>query len=458
MRHIAKLDSRRFLSIKRARRFEKRSRTARKLARARTRSQHFNEAKRRTFGSTSLVCKMLADSHTKEYRITGRSIEIRAPKVFSIMDNPEGVLQTICVLAKADNEHKLERIHLDFEQIQNQDLAAQALIAKLVDEIDVSAKLSRRFPVQWSGIYPKDQAHCRLLKATGVIKQLRVKHEYLSPQEESKLTLFVRHCRHYIAAIKPMDADEKSKASEKFADYINRCLASTGKRLTDSARHLLCSRIGELLGNAEEHAGMVDWTIKGYLDTSLPTPMCEFVIFNFGKSLAESFHDLKDGSYTMDQIRPYMEKHSKRGFFNRSWRSEDLLTVMALQQGVSSKNTGPNTTRGNGMTDLIVFFQRINDELVKDRESGAKMTIISGDTRVLFDGTYKTRTGEAQVHQMKAARAGLIAFNPENDLMQPPDPKYVKPLDGVMLPGTLISVQFVVPTSSLVSLESPEND
>jgi hypothetical protein len=452
MGHIAKTDPLMFLSIKRARRQLKRAKVERRKAVRRARAQRYQEAKRKAFGGGSLIGKLLSAAYSHPVILHEPSISLQAPKVFSILKNPEEVLRTIGALAKADQEAVLEHIDLNFEKIEVQDLAAQALIAKLVDEIDTSARILRRYPIHWSGTYPKEQAHCRLVKATGVIKQLRVKHEYLAPDEESKLTLFVRHSRNYISKIKISDADEKSKASEKFADYINRCLASSRKRLTDNARHLLCSQIGELLGNAEEHAGLVDWTIKGYLDASISPPTCEIVIFNFGKSLAESFEDLPPNSYTMDQISPYLEKHSKGGLFNPKWRREDLLTVMALQQSVSSKNLSVHSHRGNGMTQLIEFFQRITEQLDSECKSDARMTIISGTTRVLFDGTYRMRVNETSLLNVGGRRPEIIAFNDTNDLMEPPDPNHVMPLEKTMLPGTLISVQFTLPTSSMVSL------
>lgn len=433
------------MAVKRARKARKRLCRERWQKNARTRARLYQEAKRRAFGGRSLIGKMLTKSFDEALDIKSTSIAIKTPAVFSIMENPEGVLRTIGALAKADQECLLESVKINFEDIEVQDLASHALLAKLVDEIDSSAKLSRRPAVRWSGVYPRSAEHKRLVKATGIIKQLRVEHEYLTPMEEARLTLFVRHCRHYISAIRPQDYDQKSKAAQKFADYLNKCLSATRKELTPTARHLLCSRIGELLDNAEQHAGMLDWTIKGYLDTSVPTPMCEIVIFNFGKSLAQTLEDLPASSFTMTQIAPYMEKHVKRGFFGPKWRRADLLTVMALQQGVSSKNTSQETTRGNGTTDLIEFFQRINDQLAKESESGAKMTIISGSTRVLFDGTYRSRT--------EGGREGIIAFNRDNDLTSPPDSKYVQPLEKTMLPGTLISVQFSIPTSSMTTME-----
>ena len=67
------------------------------------------------------------------------------------------------------------------------------------------------------------------------------------------------------------------------------------------------------------------------------------------------------------------------------------------------------------------------------------MVIVSGSTYVLFDGTY----------QMQANAEGnrIIAFNGANDLRERPDSTYVRQLEGVSFPGTVISLKFSLSTA-----------
>ena len=49
---------------------------------------------------------------------------------------------------------------------------------------------------------------------------------------------------------------------------------------------------GEILNNAEDHSGSDDVVITGYLDNSNSTHLCEIAIFNFGKTIAETFREM----------------------------------------------------------------------------------------------------------------------------------------------------------------------
>ncbi len=192
--------------------------------------------------------------------------------------------------------------------------------------------------------------------------------------------------------------------------------------------------LGEILANAEDHAGYLDWTVQGYLDNTLDVPMCEIAIFNFGRSIAESLQSVDEHGYTWKQVSPYLDMHTQRKLFGRTWREEDLLTVIALQGNVSRLNTSEQTTRGQGTVELIDFFQRINDVCNGDTGS-ARMAIVSGSTYILFDGTYRM-----EVQEEGAGK--VIAFNSDNDLYQRPDPKFVKNLGDQRFPGTIISIKF----------------
>ena len=55
---------------------------------------------------------------------------------------------------------------------------------------------------------------------------------------------------------------------------------------------------------------MFDWAIQGYLDTLLDVPMCEVVIFNFGRTIAQTFEDLPPEAYTSRQIQKYIDLHT----------------------------------------------------------------------------------------------------------------------------------------------------
>lgn len=367
------------------------------------------------------------------------SLYVQIPDTFSMFDAPERALEIVSRLAKTHKDRSISDVCVAFSQVKSQDLGAHALLDKLVDEMVMQATFQRT-RIAWKGDFPQDVAQARFVKAMGIIRQLRISHKYLNLKDAQKITIFERNRRHYRVAVNPREKDEKSNAVERFADYVNNCLNKEKKQLTPSARHELCAYVSEVIDNAEQHAGLGDWTIKGYLDTATDNPQCEIVIFNFGKTIAQTLDELPKDGYTWNQIKTYLELHQRSGWFGAQWRMEDLLTVLALQPAVSCKNRSTDTTRGNGTTELIGFFQQMSEERGVEYGPHTRMYIISGTTRIVFDGRYRL--------QGSPSGRPVLAFNAENDLSRPPDKSCVMPLKSSMFPGTMIGLKFpILPAS-----------
>lgn len=431
-KHLAKVDVPRYLSDKRARKAARRNLRVWSSA---VRHEQSTKAIAAHFGRRSKIVALLANGSIPDKRtIKKHRVRITLPQKFSIIDYPEITLDAVCDIARQMRAERLGSLFLDFAKVSLSDLGANALLDVLVDELTTQAKQTKR-RIRWRGTYPTDVGHRRFLKAMGVIKRLKIEHEYPTKDEEAKLALYNTRSKHYLRAAKPRELDQKGRVTVRFADHINTCLRSVGLELTEIARGQLCQYVSEIIDNAEEHSHMLDWTIQGYLDTHLTVPMCEIVIFNFGRTIANSLEELSPGSYTRQQIKKYIDMHEKSGFFQPKWRKEDLLTLIALQGNVSSKNENVTHTRGNGTVDLIAFFQKMHEECsFGNGVESARMAIVSGSTFILFDGKYKMAPNNRGIE--------VIAFNADNDLCQRPDSTYVRPLDGVEFPGTLISIKF----------------
>ncbi|GGD00050.1 hypothetical protein GCM10011396_54450 [Undibacterium terreum] len=385
---------------------------------------------------------MLAQANRHKVPDLGKSVDIVVPPVFSIIEDPTTAIQLVEKFAKVVRMYRVRSIRIDQSALEQYDLAANALLDLVATEIVVEGRY-RDSKVGFSGAYPKNESIKRFIRSMGIIKHLSVKHEGPSDNEVAKLRRFDKRNRHYHVKADPTKSDFKSRTVQGFVDHVDTCLGDHRRALTPRARHKLCEYIGEILGNAEEHPGFVDWTIQGYLDNSLEDPICEIAIFNFGKSIAETLKALPSGSYTRQQIDPYLKLHHGMSLFTPNWRQTDLLTLVALQGHVSSKNNSKDDTRGQGTGDLIEFFQKVHEECAADSPIKAKMAIVSGETYILFDGTYKMRES--------GGRGKVIAFNVSNDLYSKPDPRYVKPL-GLHFPGTIISIRFPLSTTSTVAL------
>lgn len=429
---------------------EKRERKQEKVNRRNSKARQWRSVRKQEgekhFGKESKIISMLAKCYSGQVNKQRETVRLSIPSTFSIIEKPEVVVATIGQFAKTIREHRPRRIILNQENLTTYDLAANGLLDVVAVELEKETKKCRS-KTKWQGNFPKDVHVKRFIKALGITKHLGLEDRYPVDDAVQTYSVFDRRNRHYYGGIKPERADFKSKVVGEFANHINDCLGSHGRQLTREALAKLCDYTGEIIDNAEEHAGMYDWTIQGYLDNNCEIPFCEIAIFNFGDTIAETLHKLPRDCYTWKQISPYLQQHRKKRLFGPNWSELDLLTVIALQGGVSSKNKSDKETRGNGTIDLIEFFQMVYRECTVENtnNASAKMAILSGGTYILFDGTH--RLIEQQIEGRVVKR---VTFNSENDLSVLPDSKYVKGLKGIHFPGTIISVRFPLGEGSTV--------
>lgn len=448
MEHLAKVNVPLYIRNKRA---VKDNRRKHRVWRAQQRSEKEKAAIEAEFGDQSKILLMMGAGYPPASPADIRKGRARfvAPEIFSMMDNPSGTISALAEFAMKLSMPRLRSVRIDLNKVKTYDLGANALLDILVEEVTVKARQTRR-KIHWRGSYPADDDQRRLVRSLGVIKFLELAHEYNSQDESSLVEAFHDRAKHYVRAVRANETDRKSRVTQRFADHINKCLGHINRQLQPAARKKLCDYVGEILDNAEEHAGMFDWTIQGYLDTSTTDLICEIAIFNFGQTIAGSLSALDQNSYTRKKVQPYLDAHSNSGIFSTGWKVDDLLTLIALQGSVSSKNFSDLDTRGNGTVDLITFFQKVTDECRTQPggKKGARMTLVSGSTGILFDGKYEMIKLED--------RPGIIAFNSQNDLLIRPDPDYVKHLSGAPFPGTVLSIKFPLSPDSSTSAVSGE--
>jgi len=367
-------------------------------------------------------------------------ISVHMNKQFTVIENPCATIDTFLQFAEASRSRKIWKIQFDHSDIENVDLAAESILDFIATEMRRETR-SRRKKIEISGKFPNDKSLTRFLRVVGIIKNLGVKHEYLSKNEEGKLEIFQARNKKHGSKGSASDADYKDIIVRKFVDHVDKCLATKNKLLTPAAKGKLVKYTGEIIDNVEEHTDIEDWTIVGYLDTLTDNQVCEIAIYNFGKTIAESFMELAMDSYARSEVQPYVERHRKSGFFTENWSEEDLLTLIALQGKISSKNKNKFDDRGNGTIELINFFQQIHAECSSDKGGCAKMSILSGKTHIFFDGKYS-------LIQDDNGR-NIIAFNAANDLNQLPDKKYITNLGDLYFPGTTISIKFPLGKTNL---------
>ena len=370
---------------------------------------------------------------------------IKLPKIFSVIHAPEEFLKSIYQL-DFSNLEKLQKITVNHFEVTQLDLAAESILDFLI----MGLKKIKKDTLLLEGFLPKDLIAERYVRATGIIKNLDIKDKLLDSEQEKLHRIFKMRSKG-LASNDPLNLKGwKECAIESFVEHINLCLKDHDKRLTKTAQGELVKYTGEILNNAEDHSGYDEVVITGYLDNSNSTHCCEIAIFNFGKTIAETFREMPETSYTHEEIDGYIKAHQKNSLFGQEWTKDNLLTVVALQGHISSKNLHKDQDRGQGTGDLIEFFQRMHKQCVKHNNSMAEMAILSGSTHIYFDGTYSM--------QKDSNGRKVIAFNQDNNLREKPDSKYVKNLKTLSFPGTIISIRFPMKHENIELLKGGKNE
>lgn len=355
------------------------------------------------------------------------------PAKFSVISNPEEFLDTLNELVSLRNVRgQLTEIFFDHSNMVEYDLAAE----QALDTIAADYRTAFRFQntrLRFRGTYPNDPAISRFLRAIGIIRRLGAERDQIRPDEQAGLEVFVAHRSKGAEEVVFAAQDAKSRQTRKFVDHINACLARSGRELSAEGIERLATYAGEILANAEEHSNRGEWLLAGYLDDSTDEHMCEIAVLSFGRTFAETFRALDIDSYPLRQVDPYLKAHSEKKFFSKKWELDDLLFLVALQGGISCKNSSDKDTRGKGTIDLISFFEQMHDECAQGSATPCEMAILSGRTHVRFDGTYRLKRD--------STGRDVIAFNPSNSLVDAPDPDYVRRL-ARSFPGTIISIRF----------------
>lgn len=407
------------------------ARLRKKRARRRALNRRFRGEESRKYESPILDLFASKRFNKKALKKNGPKTFV-APKVFSISRNTAECLKFFKSLVEYARTTRKPKLILDQRGITELGLGADSVLGVILSEIRAELRFTPGAYIR--GRKPKSQEIQRIMDDVGSVRAL-----FMDTEEDIKISLsttakIYRH-RHRPSQASDIRnrADTTSRVITDFSDHLDECLNYLGKRLSTDGRDRLCHYAGEVLDNAKEHSGLNDWLIVGHADFSDGKPIYRCVIFSFGNTIAQTFQVLPDDSFARSVIKPYLLRHERRALFNTVWREEDLLTVVALQGDVSSKNTSPETDRGQGTVELIEFFQKVSVECGL-RWVKPEMNIVSGSTRIRFDGRY-------QMTYRPDLNRDVIAFNQNNDLFDRPDDTAVIALGDAVFPGVLISIE-----------------
>lgn len=378
------------------------------------------------------VLEFTQHARHRTIRVRGDTAVIIAPPVFSYLDNPQAALETAEKFARAiRDDHR--RIHFD----QSGAVAFDLCALTVVDAIAHDAKEERG--IGFGGHAPQNEELREIIWATGLPQTLSL----TEPPDHYKVLGLIKSSGR---GIQGKSSSQPEEYAQKITEYFKSCFLEYNYTLSDKAQKLLLDGLGEILGNAAEYSGGRRWYAKAYLRRPANKSYgdCHLVVFNFGPTISETLQRLRLGSPLRDMVEKIVQKH--RGpKLKRHFTDEALWTILALQGGVSNKNSDPSepeSHRGTGTVDMIQMFQDLG-QTVGGAES-PKMAIVSGRTHIVLDGTYRM----AEVTNSEGDRWQHLAFNPSNDIWLPPDRAVVQRLKSPF-PGTLISMRFYLDSKYL---------
>ena len=369
------------------------------------------------------------------------------PENFSILSNPVPSYKVLKQLVEAIAFQNCDELCLDYQNCKSCDLATQVFLDSILKSFDKYIRLCKAADVtqyiricKIGGVHIHNASLQKMINSVGSPVELINRRMQYKDVEPFRLRLV-----DYRDVTKVKFEGQKEIDATDLIEYVEKCLSRFNKMLTQDARQALGTVLGETLANAEEHSTLHNRYLIGYMEETNNNQshygLLNVVIMNTGSTIYERFkYPDENENINMEcvsQMRSLSEKFTKKGFFDFSkFTEENLWTLYSLQGGVSIV---PRVirNRGNGTIGFIKSFFNLKGS--SDVDNISRMTILSGNTRIDFDGTYQISESVGTDGRKKEC----MTFNKSNSLEEKPDSKYVYNTKHYF-PGTLISAQLLI--------------
>jgi hypothetical protein len=384
----------------------------------------------------------LKDIRKEKYNSQG---VISIPERFSVLDNPGDSYTTLRKLISALLLENGDTVTLDYQNCKTTELSTQILLdIILMDFVKFQTKC-RQIDRQKRNFFPviganniNDEIVKKMIFSVGSPVNLGIQENDFPDIEKYKLRVHNNR----------KEKDENKRMAQKeldtteMADYVINCLKRMNKKITPVKLNDLCTVIGEILINAEEHSTTQHRFSIGYFkeeaDNGNHFGLFRLVILNFGKTIYEKFKsDDCPNKSIVNRMNELSASYTKKSWFRSGeFEEESLWTLYALQEGVTSVSQ-ESYKRGNGSIRFIDSFFNIKD--TQEADNISRMSIISGRTRIVFDGKYciKEKTN-AEGEMFK-----VMTFNDSGNIEDKPDTECVI-YSKNYFPGTMISAKILL--------------
>ncbi len=399
----------------------------------------------------STTIKYLSSNKNAFGKNTNKNIEdgkFEVPEIFSLTEEHEKSYAFLKRLFNALYNQSVAKITLDYANCKHIDVDASVCMDILLREFIQYYKScrSRGHHVKVLEIKPINYTAPHLRKilfsigAYSSVKGISINFPDIIPYP----LCIADNAHPKASAIREVDITN-------MVEYVLKSMRKMNRALTPEAEDNLFKVIGEVLINAEEHStGRLRYSIGYFQDThenGEHIGVFNLVILNFGQTIYEKFSDPAcPNKEVVQQMKELSKTYTKRNLFSKAeFEEETLWSLYSLQEGVTSK---ADWRRGNGSVRFIESFFELKGDQEKDNLS--HLLIVSGNTRITFDGTYRTKE---IVKGKRKKKFKMMTFNETGDIGDKPDKKFVTFAD-TYFPGTIISAKISIKE---YNTEIPEN-
>jgi hypothetical protein len=371
----------------------------------------------------------------------------KVPEKFSLIDNADESFQFLQQVLIALLKGKRKSLFFDYQFCKRLDIAAQVFLDIIIKDVislyDIcdrklvlKAKLGVSKAVGLTNIQSTNESILKILYSVG------------SPAIHSKRKIISKDIIPYELCIHNRGEDNSEHLAIQrdaidtttLVDYVRESLQRVKKDLSPEDLENLSNIISEILINAEEHSTVGSRFSIGYFQEDKKdgkhSGIFRLVIMNFGKTIYEKFADPDCENQRIVKVMKNLSSDytKKKFFFLKEFEEETLWTLYALQEGVTSVSPEKYPLRGNGSIQFIKSFFNLRGE-DKSNEYKSRMTILSGNTSITFDGTYKIID---KINEN--GKFSYMTFNESGNINDKPDKNFVKYVENYF-PGTVISAR-----------------
>ncbi len=374
----------------------------------------------------------------------------KVPKTFSLIDNPDETYYFLKQVLYALLKGKKGTLYFDYEFCTELEIAAQVFLDIMIkDVISVYNICSRKRVLRETlgvikivgltnqiNTLKNNESALKILYSVGSMNIHAKKKVQFRDIEKYELCEYSRSPSEMKNIAKQRDAIDTST----LVDYVRNCLKRVGKDLPFEDLTSLTNIVTEALINAQEHSTVGTRFSIGYYQDNKKSEghsgVFRLVIINFGKTIYEKFADPAcENPRVVGLMKELSSNYTKRDFFlQREFEEETLWTLYALQDGVTSVSPEEYEIRGGGTIRFIESFLKLNGD-GKHNERNSRMTVLSGNTSIIFDGKYKVVDKIDQ-----DGNIGVMTFNESGKIEDKPDKNYVRFVKNYF-PGTIIGAR-----------------